>query len=73
MAKARKDYNVDEVLSLLRRKHDCRVTGKRVEILNGQGEKPANRQNDLGNGTHGKIDYLVNHCGYSRSYVGKFS
>lgn len=64
-------HNENEVLSLLRLKHDVRVTlQKEVLILNGKsGKGQFQRMHDLGNGTWGKIDFLVSHCGYKMAFV----
>ena len=71
----KKMHNVDEVIRSLSKKRDCKVfpsgninsVNKVVEIL-----YPA-ENNDLGNGSWGKIDFLVNHNGYSKRFVSKFS
>lgn len=77
--KARK-HTEDEVRKSLRQKNDVSVDGKLVKVLSDTvySEKvkdvipnPAKR-NDLGNGSWGKIDYLVNHCGFSRIFVNHF-
>lgn len=62
------------MLKSLRKKHDVRVTQtKDVLLLNGKSTKAVFQlQNDLGNGTWGKIDFLVNHCGYVKRYVSEF-
>lgn len=69
---ARKNkHQVDEVLRSLSRKHDCKVIGRSIYILNGKSRsKPAT--NDLGNGSWGKIDFLVNYCGYTQYRVNEF-
>jgi hypothetical protein len=65
---ARKTHEEEEVLRDLRKKKDCKVSGNHIFILSGKGKnKP--RTNDLGNGSWGKIDFLVNHKGYFRSFV----
>lgn len=60
-------HNVDEVLRALSTKRDCRVTGNFIYVLNGEGR--FSRSNDLGNGSWGKIDFLVNHKGYKLMWV----
>lgn len=67
---ARKNYTVDEVLRDLSKKKDVRVNGGTIEVLMPGSNK---RQHDIGNGTNGKIDFLVNHNNYKRYYVSKFS
>ena len=43
------------------------MTDRTVSVLTGNG-----RKNDLGNGSWGKIDFLVNHCGYTLIRTSKF-
>jgi len=77
---ARKQYNEDEVLKSLRKKNDCRISGQTIMILSDEifsKEQGINIPNpckigDLGNSTYGRIDYLVNYCGYSVVKVGEF-
>ena len=66
-----KNYSVDEVLRSLSRKHDVRVEGSFIKILNGKSKK-AQPIGDLGIRTQGKIDFLVNYKGYKRVYVSEF-
>ena len=61
---ARKNYQIDEVLRALSKKKDVRIDNKQIFVIVGD-----NAQNDLGNGSQGKIDYLVNYCGYSKIRV----
>lgn len=63
-------HNLDEVLRSLGKKHDVRVYPNKgdIEVLNG-----ADKTNDLGNKSWGKIDFLCNYCGYSWYKVSKFS
>lgn len=72
---ARKIYTEEEVLSKLRKKNDCLVRQegqtKFVLVLNGQGKRQQ-KLNDLGNGSWGKIDFLINHCGYKQRFVEEF-
>ena len=63
-------HNEDEVLYRLRKKHDVRVTqNKEILVLS---RKSKQKQHDLGNGSWGKIDFLVNHCGYRQIFVSDF-
>lgn len=72
-------HTEDEVLKSLRQKNDVKVNGTSIYLLK---RKVLNKEsilidnplakNDIGNGTHGKIDFLVNHCGYSKTKVDKF-
>jgi hypothetical protein len=67
-------HKMDEVLSSLSRKHDIRidVNVKTVEVLTGKSsDSPSN--NDLGNKSWGKIDYLRNYCGYTLIFVDRFN
>ena len=64
-------HTEDEVLKSLRKKNDVRVNGNLVLILNGKNKKFP-KHNDLGNGSWGKIDFLVNHCGYHTMNVSEF-
>lgn len=63
-------HNEDEVLYRLRKKQDLRITQNKEILVLGKNGK--NKQNDLGNGSWGKIDFLVNHCGYRQYFVKEF-
>jgi len=87
---ARKNYQIDEVLQALRKKHDVlvitnaheykdipnntvcllsdKVWDKDTKKLIPNPEKNC----DLGNGTWGKLDYLINHCGFNVYKSGRF-
>ncbi|MGJ7024991.1 hypothetical protein [Petrimonas sulfuriphila] len=65
---ARKNYSIDEVLRTLGKKNDCSITtNKEIFVLNGK-----DRKNDLGNGSWGKIDFLVKYCGFKQYFVSKW-
>ena len=64
-------HQMDEVLRSLGKKQDCRINGTDILVLNGKGKK-RQKQHDLGNGSWGKIDYLVNYCGYRQYFVAEF-
>ena len=73
-------HRLDEVLKELSRKNDVRVSGTVVMVLSDKiVDKESNiidnpqKRNDLGNGSWGRIDYLVNHCGYGIVKVAQFS
>jgi hypothetical protein len=68
-----KGYNVDEVVSQLYKKHDCKIDSraKTIQVLNGRSKKQQ-LKNDLGNGSWGKIDFLINHCGFVKISVAEF-
>lgn len=63
-------HTVDEVVKSLSKKKDVKVDvrNKVVEIL----DNPY-KNNDLGNGSWGKIDYLTNHAGFQKVFVEEFS
>ena len=73
-------HQVDEVLRSLRTKKDVRIIGNEIQVLKNQvfSEKldklidNPQKQNDLGNGTWGKIDFLVNHNGFRLIRVPQF-
>ena len=48
-------YRVDEVLRSLSKKHDVRINGTDILVLNGKSKKKP-KQYDLGNGSWGKIE-----------------
>lgn len=68
---ARKNYNVDEVLRILSKKHDIKinVNTKHLEILK---HNSPNAACDLGNKSWGKVDFLVNYQGYTMTRVARF-
>lgn len=68
---ARKNYQVDEVLRGLARKHDVKVFGNSIQVLNGKNSSFP-KLGDLGNKSWGKIDFLKNYCGFKLFFVDKF-
>lgn len=59
-----KGYTEEQVLRSLENKADLRIVGKQIqELKNGK---------DIGNGTRGKIDFLVKECGYVHFTVDNF-
>jgi hypothetical protein len=65
MDKKNKGYTENGVLDDLKRKADLRVSGKYVyQLRDGKG--------DVGNGTKGKIHFLVKYCGYIHLMVNEF-
>lgn len=63
--KSRKHYTKDEVLKSLSKKHGLQVYANGlIEVLE--------NQNDCGNSTWGKIDYLCNYHNYTQVFVRKF-
>jgi hypothetical protein len=76
---ARKRHSEEEVLRALRYKRDVRVSGKTVAVLKdkvltkeGETVLNPNKSWDLGNGSWGKIDYLVKEHGYYIWHTDKF-
>ena len=72
-------HTVDGVLRALRLKNDVIVNGFEIMILsdfvyknNGQKIENPKKKHDLGNGSWGKIDFLVNHYGYSIFHISEF-
>lgn len=78
---SRKQYTEDEVIKTLRRKNDIRVDSfkKEIQILSNKiftkrgdiVDNPA-KKFDLGNGSWGKIDYLIKVHDYHTCKVSKF-
>jgi hypothetical protein len=66
--KRKTHYEFVDYMALLK-KHDVRLNGHHISIL--KSNSPF-AKHDLGNKSWGKIDFLVNHCGYSREFVYKF-
>jgi len=77
---AKRKHNELDVLASLDRKQDVKIVGRSVLILSSKVYSETfdglventNKSHDLGNGSHGKIDYLVNHCGYNKAFVSNF-
>ena len=63
-------HTVDEVVRSLSKKKDVKIDlkSKIVELL----DSPF-KNNDLGNGSWGKIDFLVNHAGFQKVFVEEFT
>lgn len=65
MERQNRGYQEDKVVAQINRKADINVNGRQIqEIIGGKG--------DVGIGTKGKIDFLVNYCGFIHIYVAKF-
>jgi len=58
-------YDEDQAIRILSKKRDLKidVNKKTIKIQ----RDPTRKRNDLGNGSWGKIDFLINHCGFSKS------
>ena len=69
----RKNYKIDEVLRSLSQKHDIKINTdvQVIEVLSGKDPK-FQTFHDVGNNSWGKIDFLVNHCGWSQINVDRF-
>lgn len=73
-------HNEDEVLRTLRSKNDVRIVSGEIQVLKDkvynkktcQVETNPKKHFDLGNGSWGKISFLVNYCGYRQIFVSKF-
>jgi hypothetical protein len=79
---ARKTHTEEEVLRRLMKKSDVRVnpSSKRIKLLSNKvwSDKSegyvenSNKKHDLGNGSWGRIDFLVRYCGYTTEKVESF-
>ena len=73
-------HNEDEVLRTLRSKNDVRIVNGEIQVLKdkvfnkktSQVETNPKKHFDLGNGSWGKISFLVNYCGYRQIFVSEF-
>ena len=66
-------HNLEEVLSSLRKKNDCRIIEKSIFMLTGTSKKPQfKKKDDLGNGSWGKIDYLTKVHNYRITYTSEY-
>jgi hypothetical protein len=83
MKRTRKDYNVDEVLKSLQRKHDLFIDRSKqiIYILKNKVYSPKEgklienplKANDIGNGTWGKLDFLNKVCHWHLFYISNFN
>lgn len=72
MSKTRKKgYSFDGVLQSLARKSDCMVLPNRSEILI-LSDTNHSKKYDLGNGSWGKMDYLLHYYGFRLVVVDSF-
>lgn len=60
----RKNYNEQDVLNRISKKHDIQIVGRQIQELTGKKAK-----SDVGIGTKGKIDFLTKYCHYVHFYV----
>ena len=57
-------HNENEVLRSLAQKRDIKIENKNIFVLT--------FQQDLGNKSWGKIDFLTNYCNYHLQFIYKF-
>lgn len=64
-------HSLEEVLGTLYKRHDIKIDNHRkvIQVLTGN---LIPKQNDLGNKSWGKIDFLRNHCGFTLIKVDRF-
>ena len=76
-----KKHNEYDCIKQLDRKRDCKIASSGVIVIlqnhifipkEGKTIRNPNKHFDLGNKSWGKIDYLINHCGYSMMRVDRF-
>lgn len=67
-------YTENSAIESLSKKNDVQLSlNKEIHVLNGKSKKKQFKpQYDLGNGSWGKIDFLVNYCGYRQRFVAEF-
>ena len=65
--KGKGKYDESTVVSQLQQKHDIRIQGNNIFCLRGSEAKC-----DVGIKSRGKIDFLVNFCGYFFTFVNSF-
>jgi hypothetical protein len=72
-AKSLRKYDEQKVIAQLSKKHDVKIKSNQILVLNGKSTKGIFQPiNDLGNKSWGKIDFLVNYCGYVQLFVPEF-
>jgi hypothetical protein len=59
MSKKHREYNEFQVVNILSRKSDITFNNRTIHI-----NRSSNAKGDIGIKSKGKIDYLVNFCGY---------
>lgn len=64
-----KGYDEEDVKNRLRKKHDIKILKDRKNILLLFGSQA---KGDIGIGSSGKIDFLVNYCGYRVEWTDDF-
>jgi len=77
--KKQKGYTEEGVINSLSKRNDCVIKDSVIFILtptvykNGKTMENPLRRNDLGNGSLGKIDFLVNYRDYRTVKISDFS
>jgi len=67
---AKEKYTVETATRSLSKKKDVKVSGNTVQVIKSDSPRYTG---DLGNGSWGRIDYLVNHMGYTLIKTGDFA
>jgi len=75
-----KKNTLQSALASLMKKNDVRISGDDIMVLSDKAIDPKTgepidnprKQFDLGNGSWGKISYLVNYHGYRQYFVSEF-
>lgn len=63
-------YNEQSALKALSIKKDLRIEKREIKVLSRKTKQP--KEDDLGNGSWGAIDYLCNHEYYRQIFVKDF-
>lgn len=67
---AKEKHTVESATRSLSKKKDVKVSGNTVQVIKHDSPK---HNGDLGNGSWGLIDYLVNYMGYTLIKTGDFA
>ena len=59
-------HTEDKAVKSLSQKHDLEVNASQKRIVELWGQKA---RRDVGNGSRGKIDFLINYCGYTHTWL----
>ena len=68
MEKKKNRYSENGAVRSLSQKHDIKFFGNTIEVIRGD-----RANNDLGNSSWGKIDFLNGSCGYKTYLVSRFT
>lgn len=66
-----KEYQESIVVKQIERKHDLKIKGLMIQELKNNSSGQTSK-GDVGIKTKGKIDFLVNYCGYNHMFVNRF-